>query len=65
MAGKDTPRVDHDYESLKVFAWAEGRWRSCPYRKCLRVGRCLGGPRGTMRALGKPLCRKNDKHKGT
>ncbi|PHP67411.1 hypothetical protein CSC94_10270 [Zhengella mangrovi] len=45
-----------DFTTQKAFAWAEGRWRHCPHRECRRRRRCTGGPRGTLRRSGRPLC---------
>lgn len=53
----DTPAKPLTFAMQKAFAWAEGRWRNCPHGECKRRKRCTGGPRGTLRATGKPFCR--------
>jgi hypothetical protein len=32
------------------------RWRECSYHGCKRRRCCMGGPRGTFKRFGKPVC---------
>lgn len=52
-----------DQQGMKNYAWALGKWMTCTHRPCKKRKRCLGGPRGSLRKFGRPLCRVagNDK----
>lgn len=45
------------YHLARMEAQIAGSWQDCPYRKCRRLGKCTGGPRGTRLRHGLPLCR--------
>lgn len=50
-------RFSFDLKTLKSIAKLEDNPRFCPHGECVRRNRCTGGPRGTVRSIGKPLCR--------
>ena len=51
------PRFSFNLKTLKSIAKLEDNPRHCPHRECVRRNHCTGGPRGTFRRIGKPLCR--------
>ncbi|MEL7429937.1 MAG: hypothetical protein AAFN43_08045 [Pseudomonadota bacterium] len=53
-------RLPLTFSGQKAFAWAEGLHQHCPHKQCRKSAKCKGGPRGTFRKHGKPLCKTPD-----
>ncbi|MEM1376875.1 MAG: hypothetical protein AAGG69_05740 [Pseudomonadota bacterium] len=51
-----TPNHQRTVGYLKAVATFTTDVTVCPHAACRKRGKCTGGPRGTIKRLGKPLC---------
>jgi hypothetical protein len=56
MTGKERLKA---FRFGRIAATGEGKWRTCRYTACRRRKKCVGGPRGTVRKLGSPICSRD------